>query len=305
MGDIQLPYGIKDGKLIHISEVESGLACGCICPSCHAQLVAKKGSEVVRHFSHHSTYPCEHALETALHLAAKDVLKFTNHIILPAVIVDFSSGFREIELAKSKTYQIDSVRVEKKIGNIIPDLILDLSGHQLLVEIFVTHSVDSEKLRRINELGISAIEIDLSSAPRNLPMKALSELIIDGLDNKKWLKNERVNAVYQELMRKTARIKIDKLTDKRLNMHDVSYIRGVNRCPELMRRSKNGRIRGVEADVCLSCKYCLISEPQSSGPTNIDYIYCIGNNPDVLDGYKLGPAYRRFGSRIMGNWSAY
>lgn len=312
MREIQLPYAIKDGELIHISQVESGLVCDCVCPSCSATLVAKKGEEVEHHFSHYAADACSTALETALHLAAKEVLKAANRIALPAVIVDFSSGFREIELAESKAYQFDSVRAEKKIGEIIPDLILDVSGHQLLVEVFATHRVDNEKLRRINELGISAIEIDLSSVPRDLPMKALSELIIDGVDNKKWLNNERVNVVYKDLMRKTARRKIETLTK-----WNVSYIRGVKRCPEFMRRSKNNRnwrIRVVNSDKasgeakaedCLQCKYCLGTKPESSGPAYLDYIYCIGHIPDALDEYKLGPTHRTYGSKEMGGWSSY
>lgn len=308
MREFQLPYAIKDGELIHISQVESGLACGCICPSCSATLVAKKGQKVEHHFSHYAADACSAALETAIHLAAKDVLKVANRIALPAVIVDFSSGFREIELAESKTYQIDSVRAEKKTGNIIPDLILDISGHQLLVEVFVTHSVDNEKLRQIDELGISAIEIDLSSAPRDLPMKALSELILDGIDNKKWLNNERANVVYKDLMRKTARKKIENLAK-----WNVSYIRGVKKCPEFMRRSK-WRIRVVNSDKlsgeanvydCVYCKYCLEKEPKSSIPLDLDYIYCIGHIPDTLDEYKLRPSNRTSGFTKMWDWSAY
>ena len=293
--EIQLPYAIKDGELIHISQVESGLACDCVCPSCSATLVAKKGEEVEHHFSHYTVDACSTALETAIHLAAKDVLTAANRITLPAVLVNFDSDFREIELAESRTYQIDSVRAEQKIGNIIPDLILDISGHQLFVEIFVTHGVDNEKLCRIKELGFSAVEIDLSSAPRDLPMKALSELILEEVGNKEWLNNERVNFVYTDLMQKTERKKIEKI-----GTWDVSYIRGIKICPEFMRKSKNKNNWGIrvinssklsgEADVtdCMNCKYCLGKESESSIPVVSDYIYCIGHIPDALDEYKLG-----------------
>ena len=32
-----------DGKLVHISEVEKGKACGCRCPACNEPLIARKG----------------------------------------------------------------------------------------------------------------------------------------------------------------------------------------------------------------------------------------------------------------------
>ena len=170
-------------------------------------------------------------------------------------------------------------------------MILEISGQQLLVEVFVTHSVDNEKLRRINELGISNIEIDLSSAPRDLPMKALSELILDGVDNKKWLNNERVNFVYKNLMGKSVRKKLEKL--KRSDVDLLPYIEpfhGVKKCPEFMRRSQNDCIRGANDHDCLHCKYCLERKPASTDILNLDCIYCIGHIPDALNEYK----FRRF-----------
>ena len=32
-----------DGRLLHIGEVPSGLACNCVCPGCGRRMVAKKG----------------------------------------------------------------------------------------------------------------------------------------------------------------------------------------------------------------------------------------------------------------------
>ena len=304
MREIQLPYAIKDGELIHISQVESGFACDCVCPSCNKKLVARKGEKVEHHFSHYAADSCSTALETALHLAAKEVLKVANRIALPAVIVDFASGFRVIEIAESKTYQIDSVHAEKKMGNIVPDLILEISGHQLLVEIFVTHSVDNEKLRRINELGISTIEIDLSSAPRDLPMKALSELILDGVDNKKWLNNERVNFVYKNLMGKSVRKTIGRLKKSDVDLlPTVEPFVGVKKCPEFMRRSQKDCIRGANVHDCLHCKYCLERKPASGYVPDLDCIYCIGHIPDALDEYKFRRFIRTSGNSSMWDWS--
>lgn len=46
-----LPYGLKDGHLIHISEVERG-ATDLRCPYCQAELLAKKGKVMTHHFAH-------------------------------------------------------------------------------------------------------------------------------------------------------------------------------------------------------------------------------------------------------------
>ena len=44
----------SDGRLLHIDDVPSGLACDCICPGCSRPLVAKKGRLQAHHFAHHA-----------------------------------------------------------------------------------------------------------------------------------------------------------------------------------------------------------------------------------------------------------
>ena len=45
---VKLPFGLKDGKLIHISNIPSGLACECVCASCQCSgLSRQKGVEIL------------------------------------------------------------------------------------------------------------------------------------------------------------------------------------------------------------------------------------------------------------------
>ncbi len=46
-----LPYGWKDGYLIHISEVQRGKT-NLVCPYCEGILLAKKGKKLAHHFAH-------------------------------------------------------------------------------------------------------------------------------------------------------------------------------------------------------------------------------------------------------------
>ena len=75
----QITYGLHSGDLVHITEVERGLACGCICPCCENQLIARKGPIVAHHFAH-AGENCEGGAETALHLAAKEILSQSGYI---------------------------------------------------------------------------------------------------------------------------------------------------------------------------------------------------------------------------------
>jgi hypothetical protein len=67
--DNKIPFGLKNGILVSVSEVDSGLACGCVCPSCYKKLQAKKGKKVAHYFSHdpaEDTKECKSAFETAI-----------------------------------------------------------------------------------------------------------------------------------------------------------------------------------------------------------------------------------------------
>lgn len=48
-------YGIKDGNLVHISDVPRGLACACVCVDCGKPLLARKGNKRREHFAHAPT----------------------------------------------------------------------------------------------------------------------------------------------------------------------------------------------------------------------------------------------------------
>lgn len=47
---MKLPYGLKDGKLVHISEVDKGKKCGCVCPACYSPFIARKGKKIIHNY---------------------------------------------------------------------------------------------------------------------------------------------------------------------------------------------------------------------------------------------------------------
>lgn len=60
---LNLTYAQKNEKLVHVSEVERGLKCGCVCPACGEVLIARKGNKVVHHFAHKSTIECQYGYQ--------------------------------------------------------------------------------------------------------------------------------------------------------------------------------------------------------------------------------------------------
>ena len=238
MNEIRLPYGLRGGDLLHISEVGSGLTCDCVCPCCGTSLVAHKGPKVQHHFSHYDSRTCEGSTETALHLAAKEVLEDAMEITLPAVNVVFGSYLGGIEISTSRKFDIDRVEVETRTGSIVPDLIATIENRLLIIEIFVTHGVDARKIEHIREMGVSAIEIDLSEMPRDLPREMIRHTILDGHVNKRWLYNTVADSRLQQILNASTRKPILQRGGLR-----------VPNCP-----IKSGQ--NTYADVIRECAYC-------------------------------------------------
>lgn len=141
------------------------------------------------HFAHASDAECASALETALHIAAKEILERRREIVLPKVVVSFNTSRAPIQLLEEQSYKLDRVSVEERVDQVVPDVMAETQGETILIEIYVTHRGDSTKLARIRDIGFSAIEIDLSSAPRNLSIEDIENLIVAGGSHKKWLHN--------------------------------------------------------------------------------------------------------------------
>lgn len=194
----KLQYGLKEGKLVHISDVEKGLKSGCVCPGCNHPLIARKGKKIMHHFAHYNGAECAEGLETALHLAAKSLLEKHRKIFLPKVDLDLNY-FKENWTISAENYiKFDEVRLEYRIDSIIPDVIVYVKGRPLLIEITVTHNTEASKLDKIKKLGFSCLEIDLSKINHEITLQELESIVIDGTKYKKWLYNEKVEYYKQK-----------------------------------------------------------------------------------------------------------
>ncbi len=194
-----MPFGLKNNQLVHVSAVESGLKCECRCPACDHPLVARKGKIKVPHFSHHKSPQCKYAFETAIHLAAKKVIEEAGYIILPKLECEIIYGRKRL-LFKETKVRFDQIYLEKRFHDIVPDIIIQKDGHQLCIEIFVTHEVDKEKRKKIETNKLSAIEIDLSKTDRAIDFESLKASVVDSIHNKKWLFNSMRYDLHKKIL---------------------------------------------------------------------------------------------------------
>ncbi len=213
---IKLQYGLRNGKIISIwdlTEEDRGLKCNCICPGCGMQLQAKLGSgKKQRHFSHNNAN-CNIAIaqQTALHMLAKEIIEQEKTVKFPPIIIPFEQtnlykfdpnylrqfSYRylsnlptEMEYKPATIVDFDSVVLEKKVSSIIPDIIAFKGNKACLIEIAVTHFIDENKEKKIQELKLPVLEIDISSlSTENLNRDILKSVLTNQIENKKWVYN--------------------------------------------------------------------------------------------------------------------
>jgi len=267
--------------LIEISQVERGLDCNCFCPGCGRPLIARKGSKTIHHFAHDKSADCKGALETALHIAAKDILEKHRKIKLPAITSSTGIGWDVgsiYELYEEQTIYFDKVYLERRLDEIVPDVIVEFNNTPLFIEVAVTHFIDEGKKEKIRKLNISTLEIDISYL-KGLPItfEELECAIIESPSNKKWVHNRK-----KELFRN----KIKKLGKE----HKVIY-RGLSKhidnCPKQARIWKGIPYANLTDD-CFNCKYWV--DFRSDEMEQYKYLTCAGEAKEQIDeitkGYK-------------------
>lgn len=201
MHNSNLIYALKNNEIVHISEVENGLACDCVCPSCGEKLVAKKGDKVVHHFAHKSNLNCEYGYETSLHMAAKKIIENAEKMIIPAVVVSFPKSYkRKITITEPKEVAIQKVQLEQTYGCLIPDIVVHSMGQIFFVEIYVTHKVDEEKIAKLRNANISTIEIDLSKMDQLVTEENLKTYLLGEVEEKVWIYNRAAHNWYNRFL---------------------------------------------------------------------------------------------------------
>lgn len=163
--EIKIPYAIRNGEWIHISQVESGLKSNCVCPCCKKVLLAKKGLKNVHHFAHYKKVDCQP--ETVLHFIAKTFIhqKIERHLNnrLPLNIswlCKFCKNKHETNLLRRAT----KARLEyTKFEVCRPDIVLltENDAPVAVIEIVVTHKPEDSAVAYYQQNKIALIECDV------------------------------------------------------------------------------------------------------------------------------------------------
>lgn len=180
----KLGAAFRDGQLVTIEDVESGLACGCVCPACGARLVARKGQVRIHHFGHHDTDACEYGVEMIAHLLAKWILDETMAFTVPPVYAMPGTCLRPYQ-----DRLLAEVQIERRFGGVVPDIFVrDRDGNSLVIGTRVTHPADQRKIHQLGELGLSAVEVRVPKCDV-LSVEQMQKVMTTTTGTKIWLFN--------------------------------------------------------------------------------------------------------------------
>lgn len=212
MTTIPVTFAMRGANPVHISQVANGLACGCVCPGCGDHMVAKKGPIKIHHFAHDGGSDCARGLQTMLHLVAKEILSKERQMVLPELellieVLDASGRSRKVKgkALAIQSVMFDEVTLEKRLGDIIPDVICKFGGRTLLVEVGVTHFIDKIKAEKIRAMNIDCIEIDLRPLLRGQHgwnWQTLKKAVVDGDAYKTWIARQDGEHLRAEVQRR-------------------------------------------------------------------------------------------------------
>lgn len=169
-----LTFALKNDEVVSIDEVDSGLACRCICPACGVPLIAKKGQYNQHHFAHYNADSCGKGMETIIHRLAKKVIVENMLLLLPG---------------DEKLTRLSYAQPEYRRQGYVSDVstAIEGTGELVEVEIFVTHSVDEDKLEKVRAEGVKMMEIDLSPLLNGFDTRKELESFVIALAKREWL----------------------------------------------------------------------------------------------------------------------
>lgn len=130
--------------------------------------------------------------ESLLHREVKAIIASAQSILLPgwrSATTPSGNGNQLVTVANSNTMaKLAGARLEKKLGCIIPDVVVQMEdGSELLVEVTVTNTISAERLGRIRAVDLPTIEIDFSHMAGMLHRDRLRSLVLDEVTAKRWL----------------------------------------------------------------------------------------------------------------------
>lgn len=208
-GSSKNPYGLRksDNCLVYVDDVENGLNCGCVCPTCKRDLIAKQGDIREHHFAHrYDKESCLHIQETYF-LRAKEILEQSRQIFLPAY-----------DEFAAKNVAIKKIDIDKFSDNprVLPDIVVETEDGQV---VHIRYKrVKNQEIYYLDS-SFACLELDA----KNVRLENLGKFLTVSESNKKWLSNP-----FYEKRKRESRQQIANESPRHYNISEVVDAQVVN-----------------------------------------------------------------------------
>lgn len=170
-------------RMVHVSDVQRGLACNCICPMCKNPMIANKGEHNQHYFSHErkagNQFNAQLCQEVTIHMLAEQILRDKKRVMLP--------NYYNVLQARQIKFEHVEVEERRDRSDIQPDIVgKTADAKRYLIEIKFSHAVDDEKKRKIYSDDLTCLEIDISSQK----MDDLEDFLLNKTYDRKWINNK-------------------------------------------------------------------------------------------------------------------
>lgn len=221
-------YSVSEDRLVDVHQVPSGKLCGCICPSCKAPLIARKGTKKVWHFAHDSNSEifnnlekCTYSFFVSARMMARQLIGNNLVVTLPKYEIHFteekSSSDRSVHVSelvtKSRQIQLVDVVLDSEIDGHRFDILGYIEGHALAFLFTHPGRTGFDNLDNFDDSKFGVVEIALDNltdefrrlqTPNSSYGDILAKYISDNIKSKKWIYHPR-----QKLAEEKAKAKLE------------------------------------------------------------------------------------------------
>lgn len=187
---VLIPFAEQNGRLVDITQVVSGKACNCTCPSCGQSLVARKGnSERVHHFAHNKNVneeidekvECKYSFYVAARLVIKQIFseKQSDEWLLPRfkqIYEPEQQKYRHLKIpiivTEEQKLNLENYQIESPLDRIEMDIVAEVKGVKIGI-LFTYPSRPYPDIEKHNNYGVLGIDLeDLTESYREFVFKA-------------------------------------------------------------------------------------------------------------------------------------
>lgn len=213
-----VPFGYltAESKLVDVHQVPSGKRCGCLCPSCRAPLVARKGKKKIWHFAHDSKSEvttklerCSYSFYVSARMMALQLIEERLSIKLPKYVLELSEQLpfsdRYIQVSETVTESswvvICDISINEEISGSKVDLLGHVDGYPLAIIFSHPGRKNHWHVESISNQKAGVVEISLDALKdrfRTMDSRTktysdvLENYITSDLPSKKWIYHPRL-----------------------------------------------------------------------------------------------------------------